>query len=389
MLLHQAEARFELLLVERRSSALVHKLQSLGLKARFAEDLGLAQFERLAFKFDILELNTALKPSFLRRLFEEGCEELIYVDPDICFYAPPLALEEAWREYEVLLTPHALAPILDGERPSDIDFLRNGVFNLGFVALRKGPTAQAMLSWWENRCLGLGFNDVGFGTFVDQKWMDLAPAYFEGVGILRDKGCNVAYWNLHEREVTRLGEEYRVARQPLVFFHFSGLNPATPNVLSKHQTRHAIEAGTVLQGLVANYAKALQTAGLGQYQGLDYSFARLDDGQAITPLMRRALCCQGVNEVHPFAAQSAFQRELRRCGLHAGPAQPAGVRTANLHALGWKLRLADGMVRLLARLMRADRMAQLLRYAALLSREAHLASVLLRRPLRMDHLPRE
>ena len=36
----------------------------------------------------------------------------------------------------------------------------------------------------------------------DQRWLDLVPALFDDVHIVRDPGCNVAYWNLPERYVT-------------------------------------------------------------------------------------------------------------------------------------------------------------------------------------------
>jgi hypothetical protein len=77
-----------------------------------------------------------------------------------------------------------------------------------------------------------GFNDVPFGTFVDQKWIDLVPAFFDKVCILKHPGCNIAYWNLHERTLSQGKDAILVNNQPLCFFHFSGVKASKPDVLS-------------------------------------------------------------------------------------------------------------------------------------------------------------
>ncbi len=43
--------------------------------------------------------------------------------------------------------------------------------------------------------------DPGNMRFVDQRWVDFVPGIFDCV-IIRDPGCNVAYWNLDHRELT-------------------------------------------------------------------------------------------------------------------------------------------------------------------------------------------
>src|SRR4051812_2497856 len=47
------------------------------------EDLGIENFESIAFKYDILELNTNVKATFLKNLLGRSISKLIYFDPDI------------------------------------------------------------------------------------------------------------------------------------------------------------------------------------------------------------------------------------------------------------------------------------------------------------------
>ncbi|MFN0050084.1 MAG: hypothetical protein ACKVOU_13255, partial [Cytophagales bacterium] len=77
------------------------------------------------------------------------------------------------------------------------------------------------------------------GYFVDQLWMNLVPIYFEKyTKVLFHKGLNVAYWNLHERNI-HLNDQskYFIETYPLVFFHFSGYNPIKPSIVAKNQNR--------------------------------------------------------------------------------------------------------------------------------------------------------
>src|SRR5258708_3610367 len=47
------------------------------------EELAIPHFRSIAFQYDILELNTNVKPTFLKHLLRQGIDQLIYFDPDI------------------------------------------------------------------------------------------------------------------------------------------------------------------------------------------------------------------------------------------------------------------------------------------------------------------
>lgn len=377
----------QVLIVDRDTPELRAVAEATGLRFRFAADLNIDNFERLAYKYDIVELNTALKPSFLKKLFEEGATRVIYLDPDIQVFQPLTPVLNALERAQIVVTPHALKPIMDGLRPSDIDYLRTGTFNLGFIGLRKGQDSQNLLDWWESRCLGMGFNDPAFGTFVDQKWMDLAPCYFESLFVLRHPGCNVAYWNLHERDLSNENNAVSVNHQPLIFFHFSGVKADKPSILSRHQTRHQIVAGSPLERLVAHYCVLLLKAGHEDYSRLGYTFGSLDNGVRITSTMRKALIASDIREDRPFESDSSLQKMLRKSGIAPKDSSPplAAPNTLNFNRHDWRVSCVNRLVVLMSRLIGTERMQMLLRYIALLTREAHFASVLLKRPLKLDH----
>src|ERR1700727_382859 len=157
---------FHLLLVDRLPKDFVSRDPRV--QVLEVERLGLPAFRSLAFKFDILELNTGVKPSFIKHLFALWADKVIYFDPDIYIFDSVELIYQALTSASIVLTPHILAPTSDVEHVYENGLLRTGVFNLGFVAVSNSPQGRGFLDWWEDRCLRFGFHDLRSGLFVDQ-----------------------------------------------------------------------------------------------------------------------------------------------------------------------------------------------------------------------------
>ena len=114
-----------------------------------------------------------------------------------------------------------LQAILDNE----LCCLRHGVYNLGFLAVRRHGQGRQFVAWWADRLRRFCYDEVSNGLFTDQRWVDLAPAFFDDIAIVRDPQYNVATWNLtHRRATGRAPYEIQVNGRPLVFYHFSGFD---------------------------------------------------------------------------------------------------------------------------------------------------------------------
>lgn len=141
------------------------------------EELPLPGGRRMLFRYSILELNTAVKPWWLAWLFERGdYDRVIYLDPDIFLYQ---RLEEVERALDagslMCLTPHLTRQLSTDLKPNEIDILRAGAYNLGFIALGRHPGLAGFLAWWQSKLEFDCLVDFEAGLFVDQKWIDLAP----------------------------------------------------------------------------------------------------------------------------------------------------------------------------------------------------------------------
>jgi hypothetical protein len=298
-------------------------------------EIGLADVRGEAMKYDILELNTNVKPTFMKYLIKQyGLDALVYLDPDIFCYAPLQPVFDALDAgASAVLTPHLTTPVFDGRSPSEQDVLYNGTYNLGFIGVSKSEESDRVLTWWEERCLQLGFSEGRTGLFVDQKWMNLAPGMFADVCILRDAGCNMAYWNLHERTLTEAQDGYVVespvsGRVPLRFYHFSGIVPADPANLSKNTDRFRLTGRPDLERLFAEYKATVLGNKSKELESVPYGFDVLSDGTAVTRLARRLYAAHyeqfaGSGPSDPFRANGAFAQWARKTKLVAGKAAPA------------------------------------------------------------------
>ena len=261
------------------ATALIAEFQPLMLS-----QLSLPDGEDFFFQYNVLELNTAIKPWALEHLVRKGYKNVVYIDPDILLYRP---LNEALTALDagadLVLTPHLLAPMTDTRTPSELDIRRSGTYNLGFCALRGGDNMLSMLKWWQSKLRHDCVIAHDRGVFVDQSWMDLVPGLFANVSVLRHPGYNLAYWNFAQRPVQLSATQTLVAGEPLVFFHFSGLNPLEPHPISKHHNRTTLDTiGLPVANLITNYCQRVIDNGLEHYRSMPYSFGAYNDGAPIT-----------------------------------------------------------------------------------------------------------
>lgn len=219
-----------------------------------------SEFYRLALKYTILELSTATKPYILKYYLQtEKQEAIVYLDPDLYFcQSIEYIITKGLTDYDYLLTPHTSSPLPnDDKHPNDLDLLKSGTFNLGFVAIRNTQPMREFVDWWLDHLSENCWANPETGVFTDQKWINLAITYWPNFKSLTEPGLNVAYWNLHERKISYTKNCYAVNDAPLYFFHFSGFNPQTLK-LSKHENRIGVlRQGTELFELATEYKNNL------------------------------------------------------------------------------------------------------------------------------------
>jgi len=195
--------------------------------------LGVPNFQSWAFRMRVVELCTATKPFYARKLLDAGYDHVFYFDPDTYAYSDLNKIIAEFDEDDVLITPHCAE---DATSEAEIHYnemssLAHGVFNLGFLGLRNTETAHRVVDFWCRRLLRHCEDDHGRGLFTDQKWFNLVPVFFDKVKVLKHKGCNTASWNIAHRSISEEGEQLKAGGEDLIFFHFSGYDRNTPRAM--------------------------------------------------------------------------------------------------------------------------------------------------------------
>lgn len=250
------------------------------------EDLNVPNLRQWVFGHTVVELCTAVKGFAFQHLFDRvGAEKAFYFDPDMVVFSRLDELCERLDRHAILLTPHQTAPEKTFESIIDNEFssLKHGVFNLGFLGARADGQGRAFIDWWAARLRDFCHDNTDRGLFTDQRWVDLAPCFFDDIDIMRDAGFNVATWNFTHRRVTgSLASGVKVNEEDLGFYHFSGFDSGAQEAMLNKYGADNPALRELRNWYLAECDKAGQQQ-LGKWPG---KYGTFDDGTTITRAQR-------------------------------------------------------------------------------------------------------
>lgn len=278
-------------------------------------------WESRTFKYDLVELCTSIKARAFRVVFDIGYRKAIYFDPDVLAFDDLSGILGALDHHDVIATPHRMS--LGSDIPA-----RGGVFNLGFLAVRHGPQADRLLTWWDNRLEDYSINDPMRGYFTDQKWMDHLPVLLRNGRLLitDHPGMNLAPFNLNERQLKKEGNTW-CARltdpgnewRPLCFVHFSAFDYRALAV-GKDQPKAQMAEETLpgFRALLAILTSYLRRGKFLDYSSIPYEYATFSNDSPVLPGHRRiyhSLIAAGKVYSNPFDENATLHGQFKRAGL--------------------------------------------------------------------------
>lgn len=253
------------------------------------------------------------EPDLMRHALQSA-ETALLLPPDAYVVAPLDPVWDAVGDGGVAVFPRAESLPEDGARPNHADLLRAGRIDDRCVAVRRGSAADELLAWWSRR-----IEEDGDA----EGWLDLALQRFPAIAVVSDRGCDVSYWNLHERRLARDGERWFVDGRPLRFARFPGFRADRPYWLADSGTRVRVSDDPPLSELCAAYAGELVSAGWQPPRRGLVDVERLGNSQRLDHLVR-ALWDQAVADGEEFgdplnaAAADAFVEWLREPAERGG-----------------------------------------------------------------------
>ena len=170
------------------SVVLIDQLCSFGIGKRI--------FEKY-FHLDMSSFRWSMKPVLIKYLLEEkGYEKVFLIDADIYFFSDFRFLVDKLDRHDVLLSPDWRSSDPHTDIINFEKLYKEGIYNGGFIGANKN-SLKAM-DWWAMVCEFACVNDPLKGMYYDQVHLNMMPSYFENVGIIKHRGCNVANWNMVE-----------------------------------------------------------------------------------------------------------------------------------------------------------------------------------------------
>ncbi len=277
-----------------------------------AKDLGWKDFDKYIFKHSIVEASTSIKGQALVYLLENVSDKVLYIDPDIYVYNSLDELSKLLDSNDIILTPHLTIP---ESNKIDIDnnelcALQHGVYNLGFVGVKNSREGLKFAKWWNDRLQLYCYDDIPKGIFTDQRWVDLAPAYFN-VYILKDPGYNMAPWNLSTRKLSIKNKKILVnEKNELVFFHYSGFDSGANKTVFNYYVKDKDNIIYTLRNEYIDKMKAHGQEELGKYR---WTYSEYNDGNLIDRDVRILYRNNGydkVIKVNPFTLSDKHIKEM-------------------------------------------------------------------------------
>ncbi len=315
---HCPGARFVLCLVEREvhpaAAAFPHFDEVV-----LAKDAGWDNFDAFMFRHSIVEASTAVKPRFMQYLVEthRDADKFVYLDPDVLVYSDLSELEALLDRESIVLCPHLLRP---GNVDMEISSLAHGSYNLGFLAVSRSPNSAAFLQWWADRLFLYCYDDKSRGIFTDQKWIDLAPSFFD-VHILKHHGYDFATWSLLGSDLRPApGSGYSANGDPLRFIHFSGLDSGTIDKAIGWWLTDDNRA--TFASLYAEYKRLLAAHGQETLGRTPWSYATYADGRPIGRQARVAYREPALWTLIPRPFESGDAAILAAASATGAPVEP-------------------------------------------------------------------
>ncbi len=287
--------------------------------------LNISDFEEMAFRYSVTAFATALKPHLFNYVFglDDNCRHAIFLDPDIKLYSDLNWVESSFGSKSILVTPHILKTDAYrsgylGRKPNQdlTHYLRVGIYNTGFLALKPDVHGKDFINLLSGLLKDRCHFSIGSVDFCyEQAWIGLVSNFYaEQVGIVPNAGANVAYWNLHERSLTRdaVGDYY-VNGDRLKFMHFSKMEKFFGTSPESRKKPNSLLENPEYSALYEVYADELASSGFLERRMIPYRYNYFDNGVPIDAWHRQVYSNLVKKEevLEPFSERGELYKKLK------------------------------------------------------------------------------
>lgn len=139
---------------------------------------------------------------------------ITYLDSDLYFFSSPEVIFEEIGSASIAIVRHNYS--------KELYYLeeRSGIYNVSWVTIKNDQYGLACLHWWRERCLEWCYNRFEDGKLGDQIYLNDWLERFTGVHVIKNKGVNLAPWNVNKYHLSYANDKIFIDEDILVFYHF-------------------------------------------------------------------------------------------------------------------------------------------------------------------------
>lgn len=159
---------------------------------------------------------TSVLPLFIFESKCKGLDQITYIDADLFFYSDPEVIFDEIGENSIAIIEHHFPERFRSHE-------KYGKFNVGILSFRSTDEGLSCLKDWSSLCLDWCYDRLEGEKYADQKYLDVWPSRYKSLIVLKNRGVNVAPWNIPGSTIQRIQNEVYINNVRLVVYHFHGL----------------------------------------------------------------------------------------------------------------------------------------------------------------------
>jgi len=204
------------------------------------------------------EFSYSLKAFICHYIFNtyKNFELLTYLDSDLFFFSSPQPIFNELNNKSIGLTSHNFHWLCNHQK-------KYGDFNAGWITFKNNSVSLKCIEDWRRDCTNWCYAFLEGDKYADQKYLNKWQYNYSGVEVIKNKGANVAPWNIKKFKITYLNGQIYVDNQKLIFYHFSNLKQIKNNVFNTNLSRVFMRASGIVKHKI--YIPYIETLILNKY----------------------------------------------------------------------------------------------------------------------------
>ena len=119
---------------------------------------------------------------------------LNYIDVDLCFFSSPEPIFNELGNASIGIIKHNFHWTAKSK-------IKYGIYNVGWISFRNDKIGLKCISDWSDDCINWCYQRLENNLYADQKYLDLWPKKYKGLKVIKNKGANLAIWNIKNYKI--------------------------------------------------------------------------------------------------------------------------------------------------------------------------------------------